>query len=156
LGIAEENSGKLVSLVRNEARRVAAETGLERILTDGPPGVGCPVIASLGNADAVLVVSEPTLSGRHDMERVLELARHFKVPAAVCVNKADLHRAEADRIAETAQESGARFLGHIPFDPLVTRAQVDARSLVDYGETPALRKMQRIWEAVCQFVFDGS
>jgi MinD superfamily P-loop ATPase len=156
LGIAEENSGKLVSLVRNEARRVAAETGLERILTDGPPGVGCPVIASLGNADAVLVVSEPTLSGRHDMERVLELARHFKVPAAVCVNKADLHRAEADRIAETAQESGARFLGHIPFDPLVTRAQVDARSLVDYGETPALRKMQWIWEAVCQFVFDGS
>lgn len=156
LGIAEENSGKLVSLVRNEARRVAAQTGLERILTDGPPGVGCPVIASLGNADAVLVVSEPTLSGRHDMERVLELARHFKVPAAVCVNKADLHRAEADRIAKTAQESGARFLGHIPFDPLVTRAQVDARSLVDYGETPALRKMQWIWEAVCQFVFDGS
>ncbi|SHF74896.1 MinD superfamily P-loop ATPase, contains an inserted ferredoxin domain [Desulfacinum infernum DSM 9756] len=155
LGIAEENSGKLVSLVRSEARRVAEEQGLERILTDGPPGVGCPVIASIGNADAVLVVSEPTLSGRHDMERVLELTRHFKVPAAVCVNKADLHREEAERIAEIAVESGARFLGRIPFDPLVTRAQVDARSLVDYGETPALKEMQRIWEAVCEWVFDG-
>ncbi|SMC16476.1 MinD superfamily P-loop ATPase, contains an inserted ferredoxin domain [Desulfacinum hydrothermale DSM 13146] len=155
LGIAEENSGKLVSLVRTEARRLAEEEGVERLLTDGPPGVGCPVIASIGNADAVLVVSEPTQSGRHDMERVLELTRHFKVPAAVCINKADLHRAQADRIAEAAVSSGARFVGHIPFDPLVTRAQVDGRSLVDYGETQVMREIERIWEAVCGFAFDG-
>jgi len=91
LGIAEENSGKLVSLVRREARKLAERDGLDLILTDGPPGVGCPVIASIGGADAVLIVTEPTVSGKHDMERVVQLAAFFKVPAMVCVNKADLN-----------------------------------------------------------------
>ena len=91
LGIAEENSGKLVTLVRQEARKLAEAKNLDLILTDGPPGVGCPVIASIGGAGAVLIVTEPTVSGKHDMERVVQLAAHFKVPARICVNKFDLN-----------------------------------------------------------------
>uniref|UniRef100_A0A831ZWX3 (4Fe-4S)-binding protein n=1 Tax=Desulfacinum infernum TaxID=35837 RepID=A0A831ZWX3_9BACT len=148
LGIAEENSGKLVALVRREARRLAESRRIDLLLTDGPPGVGCPVIASIGNADTVLAVAEPTVSGRHDMERVLALAEHFRVPAAVCVNKCDLHPDEAQRIAEEALTRGAVFLGFIPFDPVVTRSQVDGRSLVDYGETPVVRSIQEVWEGL--------
>jgi len=91
LGIAEENSGKLVSLVRKKAKELADEKKLDLILTDGPPGVGCPVIAAIGGASGVLIVTEPTVSGKHDMERVVRLAAHFKVPAMVCVNKYDLN-----------------------------------------------------------------
>ena len=91
LNIAEDNSGKLVSLVRQEARKLAEEKNLDLILTDGPPGVGCPVIASIGGADAVLIVTEPSVSGKHDMERVVELADFFKVPVMVCINKFDLN-----------------------------------------------------------------
>ncbi|ROQ93390.1 ATP-binding protein [Desulfosoma caldarium] len=148
LGIAEENSGKLVTLVRREARRLAESRRMDLILTDGPPGVGCPVIASIGNADAVLAVAEPTVSGRHDMERVLALANHFRVPAAVCVNKCDLHPQGAHEIAEEARKRGAPFLGFIPFDPLVTRSQVDGRSLVEYGETLVVRSIQKVWEGL--------
>lgn len=148
LGIAEENSGKLVALVRREARRLAESRHIDLILTDGPPGVGCPVIASMGNADAVLVVAEPTVTGRHDMERVLALAGHFRVPAAVCVNKWDVHPQEAHRIAQETCARGAAFLGFIPFDPLVTRSQVDSRSLQDYGETPVVRSIQEVWNGL--------
>lgn len=148
LGIAEENSGKLVALVRREARRIAESRRIAFILTDGPPGVGCPVIASMGNADAVLAVAEPTVSGRHDLERVLSLADHFRVPAAVCVNKWDVHPQEAHRIAEEACRRGAAFLGFIPFDPLVTRSQVDGRSLLEYGETPVVRSIQEVWKGL--------
>ncbi|MGD9023120.1 MAG: ATP-binding protein, partial [Deltaproteobacteria bacterium] len=91
LGIAEENSGKLVTLVRREARALAERKMLDLIITDGPPGIGCPVIASIGGASAVLIVAEPSVSGIHDMERVAQLAAHFKVPAMVCVNKFDLN-----------------------------------------------------------------
>jgi len=95
LGIAEENSGKLVTLVRQQAKRLTEEMNAHLILTDGPPGVGCPVIASNGGASAVLIVTEPTVSGKHDMVRVAQLAAHFKVPGMICVNKFDLNPAEA-------------------------------------------------------------
>ena len=106
LGIAEENSGKLVSLVRQEARKLGEEKNLDLILTDGPPGVGCPVIASIGGADAVLIVTEPTVSGRHDMERVVQLAAHFNVPAMICVNKFDLNLDLTREIEAFAERQG--------------------------------------------------
>ncbi len=149
LGIAEENSGKMVALVRREARRIAETRRIPMILTDGPPGVGCPVIASIGNADAVLAVAEPTVSGRHDVDRVLALADHFRVPAAVCVNKWDVHPKEAARIAEAAREKGAECVGFIPFDPVVTRSQVDGRCLMEYGETAVVRSIEQVWEKLC-------
>ncbi|MGB5619991.1 MAG: ATP-binding protein, partial [Desulfobacterales bacterium] len=100
LGIAEENSGKLVALVRQEARKLAEARGVNLILTDGPPGVGCPVIASMGGASGVLIVAEPSVSGVHDMERVVQLAAHFNVPAMVCVNKFDINTEKSRQIEE--------------------------------------------------------
>ncbi|MCU0577817.1 MAG: ATP-binding protein, partial [Desulfobacterota bacterium] len=113
LGIAAENSGKLVSMVRKEARRIAEEQGRSMIIVDGPPGIGCPVIASLGGASMVLIVTEPTVSGEHDLERVLALAKHFEVPVMVCVNKWDLNPSMTERIEEQARKAGARLAGRI-------------------------------------------
>ena len=111
LGIAEENSGKLVALVRQQAQKLAEKKGLDLILTDGPPGIGCPVIASIGGASAVLIVAEPTVSGQHDMERVVQLAAHFNVPAMVCVNKFDLNPEQTYEIEKFAREKNIGILG---------------------------------------------
>jgi MinD superfamily P-loop ATPase len=147
LGIAEENSGKLVTLVRQQSRRLAQEKDLDLILTDGPPGVGCPVIASIGGASAVLVVTEPTLSGIHDMERVVQLAKHFKVPAMMCINKFDLNRDLTQDIESFAEGAGLVCLGRIPFDPIFTEAMVQGQTIFEYQTRseagPAIRQ---IWE----------
>ena len=149
LGIAEENSGKLVTLVRQESKSLADETNLNLILTDGPPGVGCPVIASIGGASAVLIVAEPTLSGIHDMERVVQLANHFKVPAMVCVNKFDLNRDLTRDIEHFAQDKGMSCLGRIPFDPVFTAAMVKGRTIVEHnGESNAGQAVKKIWNAL--------
>jgi MinD superfamily P-loop ATPase len=146
LGIAEENSGKLVSLVRKEARHMAEDMGLEGILTDGPPGIGCPVIASLGGASAVLIVAEPTVSGLHDLDRVARLARHFQVPVSVCVNKADLHGETARAIEGLCRERGYDFAGHLPFDPAFTRAQVEGKTIIEDDDGPGRRAVTEVWE----------
>ena len=132
LGIAEENSGKLVTLVRQEARKLTEAKNLDLILTDGPPGVGCPVIASIGGASAVLIVTEPTVSGRHDMERVALLAAHFKVPAMICVNKFDLNVELTREIEKYAEEKNIACLGRIPFDPIFTKAMIQAQTVFEY------------------------
>ena len=132
LGIAEENSGKLVTLVRQEARKLAEAKNLDLILTDGPPGVGCPVIASIGGASAVLIVTEPTVSGKHDMERVAQLAAHFKIPALVCVNKFDLNLELTREIEKYAEEKEIACLGRIPFDPIFTKAMIQAQTVFEY------------------------
>jgi MinD superfamily P-loop ATPase len=131
LGVAEDNSGKLVSLVRQEARRIAQERGLSTVLVDGAPGIGCPVIASLTGATLALMVTEPTVSGRHDLDRVVELTRHFRRPFAVCINKADLNPAVADEIAAEARAAGARFVMRVRYDRAVTDAMVAGGSVVD-------------------------
>ena len=133
LGIAAENSGKLVSIVRNEAQRAAARDGSCLILVDGPPGIGCPVIASMTGATGVLVVTEPTVSGAHDMARVLELAAHFRIPAAVCVNRWDINPEGAEQIESQARQHGAVIAGRIRYDTTVTKAQVEGRTVVELG-----------------------
>ena len=146
LGIAEENSGKLVTRVRHEAKTLAEEKNLGLILTDGPPGVGCPVIASIGGASAVLIVAEPTVSGIHDMQRVSQLAAHFKVPAMVCVNKHDLNLDLTRKIENFAKEKGLSFLGHVPFDPIFTEAMVQSQTVLEYGNgTIAGKAIKGIW-----------
>ncbi len=147
LGIAAENSGKLVSLVRREARRIAGEEGRSLIIVDGPPGIGCPVIASLGGASQVLVVTEPTVSGEHDLERVLALARHFGVPAGVCVNKWDINPEMTRRIEDMARTAGAQVAGRIRYDAGVTSAQVAARTVVE-TECPAALDIRELWERI--------
>jgi MinD superfamily P-loop ATPase len=142
---AAENSGKLVATVRQEARRLAESRGYDLVLVDGPPGIGCPVISSVTGASAVLAVSEPTVSGEHDLQRVLELCRHFSIPASACVNKWDLNPRMTERIEAKAAEGGAGVLGRIPYDRAVTAAQLQARAVVELGG-PAAAAIRDIWE----------
>ena len=132
LGIAEENSGKLVSLVRREAQQIAEEKDLDLILTDGPPGIGCPVIASIGGASGVLIVTEPSVSGKHDMMRVVDLAAHFKVPAMVCINKFDINLDATREIEGFSREKGLPIVGRIPFDPVFIKSMVQGQTLFEY------------------------
>ncbi|MCG6963025.1 MAG: ATP-binding protein [Acidobacteria bacterium] len=147
LGIAAENSGKLVTLVRREAKRIAATSGRAGILVDGPPGVGCPVIAALSGATRVLVVTEPTVSGEHDLERVLQLVKHFGIPAAVCVNRWDIHPEGTARIEDRAREHGVTLFAKIRYDTAVTSAQVQGRPVVELGG-PAADDIRELWERV--------
>ena len=149
LGIAEENSGKMVTLVRQEAKKLAEEKGIDLILTDGPPGVGCPVIASIGGATAVLIVTEPTVSGKHDMERVARLAAHFNVPAMVCVNKFDLNLHETKAIEDLAASKNVTVLSRIPLDHVFTRSMVQGETIFEYGkDSEAGRAVREIWEGL--------
>jgi MinD superfamily P-loop ATPase len=153
LGIAEENSGKLVTQVRKTAQELAEKKGLELIITDGPPGIGCPVIASIGGSSAVLVVAEPTVSGVHDMDRVIGLAKHFKIPAAICINKYDLNIGISEKVQEYAEKIGVGFLGMIPFDPAFTHAMVQAKTLFEYDDgSHAAKSVLHVWENFSRFV----
>jgi len=147
LGLAAENSGKLVSLVRKEARDIAEKEGLDLIVVDGPPGIGCPVIASLTGSSSVLVVTEPTVSGEHDLERVLTLTKHFDIPTAVCVNKWDLNEEMTERIEEKARSAGARVAGRVRYDRSVTQAQLQQKAVVEI-EAPSADDIRRIWESL--------
>jgi MinD superfamily P-loop ATPase len=152
LGIGAENSGKLVSTVRQQARQFATAVQADWILVDGPPGTGCPVIASLTGADAVLAVTEPTLSGQHDLLRVLELTRHFQIPAFICVNKWDINPAMTATIEAAATLSGATVLTRIPYDRSITEAQLRGQSVVEYSEGIASQFIQTLWEKLCQLL----
>lgn len=145
LKAAAENSGKLVSTVRQQARQIAEQQGAPLILVDGPPGIGCPVIASLSGASQVLVVSEPTVSGVHDLERVLALTRHFQIRTAVCVNKWDLNPYQAGLIEEKAAALGARLVGRIRYDTGVTAAQIAQRAVVE-TDCPSAEDIRQVWE----------
>jgi MinD superfamily P-loop ATPase len=144
LGIAAENSRKLVSTVRQEARRLAEESHREMILIDGPPGIGCSVIASVTGASAVVMVTEPSLSGEHDLMRTLELTKHFKVPAFVCVNKWDICPDMAEQIETKAAAAGAIVLGRIRYDGGVTEAQRQAKAVIETGALCA-SDIEDIW-----------
>jgi MinD superfamily P-loop ATPase len=149
LGIAEENSGKLVTLVRQEAKKLAEKNKLDLLITDGPPGVGCPVIASVGGASAILIVAEPTVSGLHDMERVAQLAAHFKVPAMVCVNKFDLNFDQTEAIEKLAKENKMTVVGRIPFDPVFTKSMVQGQTVLEYvGNSKIRSSIGEIWRNV--------
>ena len=144
MGIGAENSGKLVSIVRQEARRIAEEEHRSLVIVDGPPGIGCPVIASVTGATLVLVVTEPTVSGEHDLERVLSLTRHFNIPTAICVNKWDLNPEMTERIENNARRGDARVVGRIRYDRAVTLAQMRERAVVE-TEAPAAEDIRETW-----------
>jgi len=147
-----ENSGKLVTIVRNEANKAASDGGFDRIIVDGAPGIGCPVIASITGADAVLVVTEPTLSGAHDMERALELAGHFGVKAMLAVNRYDINEEIAAQICEYAAGRGIPVAGMIRYDSDVTRAQMKGLSVVEYSDGPAAADIRRLGRAVDEYL----
>jgi MinD superfamily P-loop ATPase len=148
LGIAQENSGKLVALVRQQAKEMAEKQGAGLIISDGPPGIGCPVISSLSGASLALLVTEPTLSGIHDLERVLGVCRHFGVPALVCINKYDINEANSRQIEDYCREQGIELAARIPFDNIVTEALVKGRPVVKYSDGPVSRRIKGLWQNI--------
>ncbi len=145
LGIAEENSGKLVTVVRQHAACLAEELNHAMILGDGPPGTGCPVIASVSDTDHVLIVTEPTVSGVHDLKRVLKLVAYFGVPASIVVNKSDLNPEQVRRIEQMAESQGAKVIGRVPFDRTVNQALMEGKTVLEYGDSPAAEAIREVW-----------
>jgi MinD superfamily P-loop ATPase len=146
---AQENSGKLVTVVKQNARLLAMDEGIPLVLVDGPPGIGCPVISAVSGADLALIVAEPTDAGVHDMQRALQTTGHFGVKAIVCINKADLYPAGAVQIEDFCREKGIDVVGHIPFDTTVTEAMVQGQPVSAYQpEAPASRALVEIWGRV--------
>lgn len=148
LGIGEENSGKLVTTVRMESGKAAQENGVDVILTDGPPGIGCPVIASLTNTKLALLVTEPTRSALHDLQRVLELTRHFKVPAAALLNKADMHPALADEVRGWCANNSVPVVAEFNWTDDFTRAQLLGLSVVEHGPEIWKPRFETLWETL--------
>ena len=148
LGIAEENSGKLVSLIRKEAKRIAAEEKKDLIIVDGSPGIGCPVIASITGADLVLIITEPTLSGKHDLDRIVDLAAGFKVPTLVAINKFDLNPDIAEQIEEDTCKRNIRVAGKIRYDNVFTKAQIMKCSVVEYTGGAVTEDIKALWRNV--------
>jgi MinD superfamily P-loop ATPase len=146
LGIAEENSGKLVSMVRKKAREVADKNKSKYVLIDGPPGIGCPVIASLTGVDLALVVTEPTLSGIHDLERIIGLTKHFKIDTMVCINKYDINLENVREIEDICKKEGVKIAGKIPYDTVVNMAVRAEKSIVEYDPgSKVSREIISVW-----------
>jgi MinD superfamily P-loop ATPase len=148
LGFAEGNSGKLVSLVRQEAKKIAERDNLDYIIVDGSPGIGCPVIASITGADLVLIVTEPTLSGKHDLIRVTKLTDHFRIPALVCINKWDLNPEITGQIETEAKQHGVRIAGRVRYDNAITKAQIMKTSVVEYTGGAVSEDIKTVWRNV--------
>jgi MinD superfamily P-loop ATPase len=148
LGIAEENSGKLVTLLRREAKKLATQENYSLIIVDGSPGIGCPVIASMTGADLALLVTEPTLSGKHDLARVADLADSLRVPALVCINKADINAEIAGQIEDEAASRGLKIAAKVDYDEAFTKAQILASSVIEYTGAAISQQMKALWRKV--------
>ena len=146
----EENSGLLVSLLRKQAKEMAGEKGLDLILSDGTPGIGCPVIASLSGVSLAVIVTEPTPSGRHDLERVADLCAHFRIPAGIIINKCDLNEKEAATIEKFAADKGIVHFGSLPHDPAITRAMINGQAITEYANNEFTEELTRIWQQMLQ------
>jgi len=148
LGVAQENSGKLVALVREQAKLMAEKESLEYIINDGPPGIGCPVISSLSGASLALVVTEPTLSGIQDLERVLGVCHYFGIPVMVCINKYDLNQENSRHIQDYCYNQGIEVAAKIPFDNIVTQALVQGLPVVEYSHNSVAQQIENLWHAI--------
>jgi len=145
LGIAEDNSGKLVSVVRSQAKKIAEENNLELIIIDGSPGIGCPVIASMAGVNLALIVTEPTLSGIHDLERIAALAKHFGSRSVVCINKFDINPDMTSQIEKWCSWKRIALAGKISFDPIVTKAQIAGVSVIEYSSGRTSMEINKLW-----------
>ncbi len=156
LALAEGNSGKLVSLVRKEANRIGTEEGADLIITDGSPGIGCPVIASIAGANLVLIVTEPSVSGIHDMKRIVELTRHFKIKTMLCINKHDLNDENTGSIESYCKDNNIEIAARIPYDTDFVKAQVERKSIVEYSEGEASQEIKNMWEKILHNMYQLS
>jgi MinD superfamily P-loop ATPase len=155
LGIAQENSGKLVATVRQQAKQIAEARNLEYIISDGPPGIGCPVISSLSGASLALLVTEPSLSGIHDLERVLGVCQHFGIAALVCINKYDINEDNTRRIETYCLGQGVDVAARIPFDNAVTEAVVHGVPVVEYSRNRVAREIESLWQRISGALLAG-
>lgn len=147
---AEEASGKLVAKVRETARELAEDSGRELIIIDGPPGIGCPVVASITGVNAVLVVTEPTVSGIHDMKRVLGVASHFSIPAFVCINKSDINPTITDDIRQYCSDIDVSIVGVLPYDNITTEAMIQKRSVVEHSDGEFAQMIRDMWDKILE------
>jgi len=149
LGIAEENSGKLVAEVRRNAMLVAEKEQADLIITDGPPGIGCPVVSALSGVDLVLIVTEPTVSGIHDLNRIVKVAKHFGIKHVVCINKYDLDEKKTEEIEDYCSRNNIEVVGKIKFDSLLTKAIIKGKSVVEaYPDSKVTAQIRNLWERV--------
>ncbi len=153
LGIASDNSGKLVAHVKNEARKAAGELDRPIVLVDGSPGIGCPVVSSLSGADYVVYVTEPTVSGLHDLQRVAQTAAGFGMPSGCIINKADLYPAMAEKIRVFIQEAGIEYLGDLPYSEAFPKAMLEAKSVVEQTNSDVKELLVKMWQKVRSSVF---
>ena len=143
LEIGEEASGKMVTQVRNRAQRIAKDNNL--IIVDGSPGIGCPVIASIKGVDYVLVVAEPTVSGIHDLERVLKVTDHFGIDSSVCINKADINQEKVKEIRELCKNKDIPVLGELPYDNVATKAMIEEKTVIEHSNSKLAREIKKLW-----------
>jgi MinD superfamily P-loop ATPase len=148
LKTAEEASGKLVTVVRNNAKTLAEDKKKDMIIIDGPPGIGCPVIASLSGVDLVLIVTEPTLPAIHDLERILGVAHHFDIPAVVCINKYDINEKNTKKIEEYCQKNKIDIVGKIKYDTVVTDSMVNEKSLIEFTNGEIVDRIIDMWNKI--------
>jgi MinD superfamily P-loop ATPase len=148
-----ENSGKLVTLIKQQARLFAADNGLQHIIVDGPPGIGCPVISACAGADLTLMIAEPSLAGIHDLDRILKTVRHFKNPAVVGINKSDIFPAGAQAVKTYCQSEGIAVVGEVDFDDAIPRAMLAGQPVSEFApNSQAARSMETIWKNVMEIL----
>lgn len=148
LKTAEEASGKLVTLVRENAKDIAEEKKMDQVIIDGPPGIGCPVIASITGVDLILIVTEPTLSAIHDLERINGVANHFEIPAVVSINKYDINPENSDKIVKYCKSNNIQIVGKIPYDTSITKAMVEEKNIIEYSNGSLSNEIIKMWSKV--------
>ncbi|MBE9469319.1 MAG: ATP-binding protein [Bacteroidetes bacterium] len=152
LGIGADNSGKLVAKVKKEAKLLAEKTNKEFIVIDGSPGVGCPVVSSLSGADFVILVTEPTVAGLHDLERVYQLVKKFNIKAGCIINKADLNGNVAKEIEEFLKKENVANIANLPYDETFTKAMTVGQTIVEYGESNLKNIVIESWDKIKELV----
>ena len=148
LKTAEEASGKLVAVVRENAKKLAEEKGKDLIIIDGPPGIGCPVIASITGVDLLLIVTEPTLSAIHDLERILGVARHFQIPAVVCINKFDINLDNTKKIEQYCKDNKINIVGKIHYDKVMTKSMIQEKSIIEFSDGKLSKEIREMWNSI--------
>jgi len=145
LKTAEEASGKLVTVVRENAKKIAKEEKKDLIIIDGPPGIGCPVISAITGVDLVLIVTEPTISGINDLKRIIDVAKHFKIPALVCINKYDINIKNSNIIEKYCKDNNISVVGKLPYDKTMTKSMVDGQNVIEYKESELSKMIKEMW-----------
>jgi len=148
LKTAEEASGKLVTVVRENAKSLAEEKKKNLIIIDGPPGIGCPVISSISGVDLVLIVTEPTLSAIHDLKRIIGVAHHFNIPAVVCINKYDINEENSEEIQRYCENNNIDVVGKLPYDIIVTEAMIHEKNIIEYSDGEFSKQIVEIWDNI--------